>query len=205
MNEKMLVAIKNLRESSKKRKFAQTFDAIVSLKELDLKKPESKINEDVALPHGKGKESNVLIFSDSVKTDKAQVYSGGHLELLTRNKRAAKNAAKSTDFILADAKLMSTVGRILGQYLGPKGKIPKVLTGDVNALIENLKKSVKVRVKDSPVIQCPLGNENMTDQQVAENLQALLNFVEKRLPKGKSNIGKVEVKLTMSKPTRVEL
>lgn len=205
MNEKIMTAVKNLRESSKKRNFSQTFDAIVSLKELDLKKPESKINEDVFIPHGKGRESKVVVFSDTIKTDKVEVYPGAHLELMARNRRAAKNIAKSADFILADAKLMPSVGKVLGQSLGSKGKIPKVLSGDVNILIGNLKKSVKVRVKDSPVIQCPIGNESMKDEQVAENLEALMKFLETRLPKGKNNVGKVELKLTMSKPIRVEL
>ena len=73
MNEKILTVIENLRKSSKKRNFSQTFDIIVSLKELDLKKPESKINEDVFIPHGKGKESKVVVFSDTLKTDKIEV------------------------------------------------------------------------------------------------------------------------------------
>ncbi len=205
MNEKILSAIKSIREASKKRNFPQTFDAIFSLKELDLKKPESKINEDVLIPHGKGKESKVFVFSDNIKPDKTETYTGAQLDGLSKNKRASKKIAQNADFILADAKLMPSVARVFGQSLGPKGKIPKVLSGDTNSLIENLKKSVKVRVKDAPVIQCPIGNENMKDEEVAENLDTLIKFLEKKLPKGKSNLGKIELKLTMGKPVRVEL
>ena len=205
MNEKIVVTIKNLRESSKTRKFSQTFDAIITLKELDLKKPESKINDEVLLPHGKGKEAKVVVFSDTVKANNAEIFSGNHLDMLSRNKRAAKRLAKDADFILAEPKLMPLVGKILGQSLGPKGKIPKVISGDLAMLVANLKKSVRARIKDSPVVQCPIGGEQMKDEQIAENLESLLKHLETRLPKGKANIGKVEIKLTMSKPIKVEV
>lgn len=205
MNEKILSTVRKLRESSKKRNFPQTFDAIITLKELDLKKPENRINEEVALPHGKGKESQVVLFSDSLKSDQAEVYNSNDLEMLSRNKRAAKKLTKTADFILAEPKLMPVVGRLLGQSLGPKGKIPKVAAGDIKTTVANLKKSVRVRLKDAPVVQCPVGSEQMTDEQVAENIESLLKHLEIKLPKGKNNIGKVELKLTMGQPEKVEM
>ena len=66
MNEKILKTIKELREKSKKRKFSQTFDLVVNLKEFDVKKPENKFVEDVILPNGRGELATVIVFSDSV-------------------------------------------------------------------------------------------------------------------------------------------
>ena len=57
--EEILKAIKKARELSKKRKFDQTFDLIINLHKLNIKKPEENINTFVVLPQGKGKKSAI--------------------------------------------------------------------------------------------------------------------------------------------------
>jgi large subunit ribosomal protein L1 len=100
---------------------------------------------------------------------------------------------------------MPVIGKILGQFVGPRGKLPKIVAADVNAVVKNLRKSVRVRVKDAPVVQCLVGKENMKDEEIAENAEAILKFLETKLPKGKNNIGRVMLKTTMSKPVKIEL
>ena len=205
MAEKVLDVIKKLKEQ-KKRKFSQSFDLIVHLSSLDLKKPESKLNEEFKLPYGWGEDSKVGIFSDGMKsvTD-ATVISSSELDKLGKDKSIAKKIIKNTDFFLAEAKMMPVVGKALGQLLAPRGLMPKILTGDPKVLVENLKKSVRIRIKDSPVIQCKVGKESMKDEDVAENVKAVLKHLETRLPKGRANINKVWLKLTMSEPMQIEV
>jgi large subunit ribosomal protein L1 len=205
VTEKILEAIKELREKSKKRNFLQTFDLIINLKEFDGKKPENKINEDFVLPHGKGEEAKVVIFSDTIKEAKAEILRSFDLEKLAKDKRSLRKLAKSTDFFLAEPQLMPLIGKTLGQFLAPKGKMPKIISGDVEKMVENYKKSVKIRIKDSPVIQCAVGKENMKDEEIAENILAIINFLKEKLPKGAGNIGKVLLKLTMSKPVEIKV
>jgi large subunit ribosomal protein L1 len=205
MDEKILNAIKELREKSDKRNFSQSFDLIISLKEYDMKKPENKFTEDVVLPHGKGRESSVIVFADNIKDPGTDVFTTEHVNELMKNKRKAKKLVSSTDFFLAEAKLMPVVGKVLGQYVGPRGKLPKIITGDVNALVKNYKKSVRIRIKDAPVIQTIIGKEDMKDQEIVENVEAVLNYLKTRLPKGKNNIGKIMMKLTMGKPIKIEV
>lgn len=204
VNEKILNAIKELREKTEKKKFSQSFDLIISLKEFDLKKAENKFSEDVVLPHGKGRESSVVIFADNVKDPGTDVFTTEQVNELAKNKRKAKKLVSETDFFLAEAKLMPVVGKVLGQFVGPRGKLPKIITGDVKALVKNYKKSVRIRIKDSPVIQTIIGKEDMKDEELAENAEAVLKFLEIRLPKGKSNIGKIMMKLTMGKPIKAD-
>lgn len=205
MKEKILKAIKELREKSKKRNFSQTFDLIINLKEFDVKKPENKLNEEFTLPNGRGEDAKVLVFSDSLKELDVGILTSSDIEKLAKNKRFSKKLVRETDFFLAEAKLMPVIGKVLGQFLAPRGKMPKIIAGDVNYLVKSLKKSVRIRIKDSPVIQCPVGNESMKDEEIAENIEALLKYLETKLPKGKHNIGKVLVKLTMSNPIRIEV
>jgi len=202
-NEKILKTIKELKEKSKKRNFSQSFDLIVNLKEMDMKKPENKMNVEAPLPFGI--ESKVGVFSDSHKDLNADIFTTADVANFGKNKREAKKLARDTDFFLAEPKMMALVGKTLGQMLGPRGKVPKVLTGNPKELIDGYKKSVRIRTKETPVVQCFVGKETMKDEEVSDNIEAVLKFLEGKLPKGKINIGNVMLKLTMSKPVKLEV
>lgn len=205
MNEKILKTIQDLKQNSEKRNFSQTFDLIVSLKEMDLKKPENRIDDSFPLPHGRGKEAHVIIFSDTIKSDDAKILTSTDVNDLAKNKRAAKKLAKEADFLFGEPKVMPLVGKSLGTLLGPRGKVPKLLIGNVKDLVETHKRATRVRVKDAPVIQCIVGTDKMKDEHVAENVEALVKFLERRLPQGKANIEKMMLKMTMSKPMKLEV
>lgn len=202
-NEKTLEAVKAARAGSKKRAFPQTFDLAINLKLFDPKKPENKLNEIFALPNGRGKDAEVVIFSDTIKSQDAKVYGGADIEKLAANKRELRNVTGSADFFLAEPKLMIAVGKSLGRILAPHGKMPAVLAGDYKQIALGYKKSVRLRVKDAPVVQTLIGMESMSDEQVADNVDAVLSFLEKKLTKGKNNIGTVRLKLTMGKPVKL--
>jgi len=207
MNEKILKAVKAARAGSKKRNFSQSFDLIVNLKLINPKKPESRINEVFPLPKGRGKSAEVVLFADDAKDVGCKTYDSSEIERLRKEKRELKNIARTTDFFLAEPKLMPAIGKSLGRVLAPSGKMPTVAAGDldaIKAMLEQYKKSVRIKIKDSPVIQCIVGVEGMEDEDVAENVEAVLGFLEKRLPKGRNNIGKVLIKLTMGKTVKLE-
>jgi large subunit ribosomal protein L1 len=203
METKILNTIKELKEKSKKRNFSQTFDLIVILKEIDLKKPENRFSEDVVLPRGRGESASIVVFSDRLKDIDCETIGSNDIEKLSKDKRAVKKMVSKTQFFLAEAPLMPVVGKALGQFLAPRGKMPKIITGDATQLVKNLKKSVRIKIKDAPVIQCLVGNEDMSDEDVTENIESVLEFLNTKLPKGKHNIGRVLIKLTMSEPIKV--
>ncbi len=191
-------SLKSLREGSK-RNFNQSFDIIVNLKNIDLKKPENKFSKDIILPHGRGKDVNVAVISDSIPDSITK------RDIEGISKQEIRNLVKKYEFFLCEAPLMPLVGKVLGRYLGPKGKMPKLITGNVDVLTRDTKKSVRIRVRDSPVIHVVVGSENMKDAEIKENVERLLEDVVKILPKGQSQIKNVYIKLTMSKPFKIEL
>ncbi len=196
-------SLKKLREQSKKRNFNQSVELIVNLKDIDTKKQENRFTEDVFLPNGKGIESKVLVFSDTFKDSDIEIMNSQEIQKLS--KRDAKKLAKNIDFFLAEPKLMPIIGKFLGQYIGPRGKLPKIVSGDIKSMVESYKKAVRIKLKDAPVIQCQVGKENMSDEKIVENIEHVLNFLESKLPKGKNNIKKILIKLTMSKPVEVKV
>lgn len=192
-------AIAKAREGEK-RKFSQTFDLIVNLRNIDLKKPENKFSKDIILQHGRGKDVSVCVMSDTL--------SGGvgknEIEDFARNKSAAKQFTKKHDFFVCEAPLMPLVGKILGRYLGPKGKMPKLLPPgrDPKSIIDDTKKSIRINLRDTPTIQIAIGSEDMTDVQVKENIERVLEEIRKSLP-AKAQIKNAYVKTTMGKPVKI--
>jgi len=205
LKKALLEAIKKVRETAKKRNFVQTFDLIINLKGIDVKKPENRINEDVELPHGRGKDAKIVVFSDSFKNLECTVIGSKEIEKLGKDKRSAKKLARNTDFFLAEPQLMPLIGRSLGKILAPRGKMPRVIKGEPEKMVEKYKKCVRIRIKDAPTVQCIIGKEDMEDEKIAENAMEVINFLISKLPKGVVNIKNILIKLTMSKPVKVEV
>jgi len=195
-------AIEKLKES--KRGFNQTYDLILNLRNIDLKKPENRISKEIALPHGRGKPVSVCIFSDKFGIGKSKI------EEMAENKKNAKKLAKRYDFFLASADLMPTIGRILGRYLAPAGKMPQpfppnLAKEQIEALSKRKEMSIRVNLKTSPHIQVPVGTEGMETEQIKENVDTVLKEVIDALPKGRSQIKNILLKKTMSKPIKIEV
>lgn len=197
-------ALKELRNH--KRNFQQSFDLVINLKNIDLKKPENKFSKDILLPNGRGKPIKTCIFSDNMKkTENFDVVSKSQIESM--EKKEMKSISKKYDFFMAEAPLMPVVGKFLGRYLAPKGKMPKPLPPgrDVNSILNDLNSTVRIRVRDSPVIQTLVGHEKLSDDQVKENLEKIIDEITKTLPKGKTQIKNIYIKTTMSKPVKLQV
>ena len=166
MNENILKAVQAARSSEKKRNFSQSFDLIVNLKFMDVKKPENRINEIFVLPRGRGKDASVAFFTDTAKSVGCTTYGSDDIERLARDRREMKKSARTVDFFLSEPKLMPAVGKGLGWVLAPRGKMPVVVGGDFEGVVERHKSSFRIRINDSPVIQCIVGIESMKDEDV---------------------------------------
>ncbi|MBL7160068.1 MAG: 50S ribosomal protein L1 [Candidatus Aenigmarchaeota archaeon] len=211
--EKIIEAIKKARDG-KERKFKQTLDLVINLKGLDLKKPENRIKAEIFLPKGIGKKPKIGIFADSLipavnKLEDADVIliRKDKIEDYSRDKKAGKKMASECHAFLAEAPLMPMVGKSLGQVLAPRNKMPKPIPPTIPNLkpvVERTRNTVRINLKDSPVIYCGVGKEDMGDEILAENIEAVLKAVETGLPRGKEQIREIIVKLTMGKPVKIE-
>jgi len=196
-------SIKYLRENNQKREFEQTFDLTINLRNIDLKKPENKFSKDVILPNGRGKDVEVGIISDNIPE---AVLKKSDIESLATDKAGMKRILRKYEFFVCEASLMPLVGKTLGKFLGPKGKMPKLLSpgSDYKNIVDETKKSVRVKVRDIPVIQTCVGSENMSDTHIRENIERVMEEVRKSIPP-KTQIKNVYFKLTMSKPVKLEV
>ena len=212
VNEAQLVQIiKQAKESDKERKFNQTMEMIMVFKDVDVKKGFA-INEIIQLPKKINRPASVCIMATGdmgIKAKKAnadRVINEDELTKLGANKRESRKIINKYDFFLADTKLMPTVGKVLGQLLGPRGKMPTPVpfNAPIESFLERFKSSIRIRVKNSLSLSCKIGEEDMDEQHIAANANTITNAVEKKLPNGDKNIKKIMIKTTMGKAVKLE-
>jgi large subunit ribosomal protein L1 len=196
------------KEETKKMKFKQSLELIINFKDIDVKKGFA-INEVVQLPKTNSPATVCVIatgeMSQKAKAAKADSVIGNEeLAKFEANKRESRKFINKYDFFLADTKIMPTVGKALGQLLGPRGKMPTPVPFDapIDAFLARFRTSIKVRTRASLSISCKIGDESMEDSDLATNAFTVLNTIEKKLPNGEKNIKKVLIKTTMGKPVK---
>jgi len=209
--ERLVEAIKEAIEKAKPRRFVETVELAVNLKNVDMRRPENRIDTIVLLPHGLGKPRKVGVFAKGEMALKAKeagadlILSPDDINELAKNKRQAKKIAKRIDFFIAEATLMPEIGRKLGPILGPRGKMPQPIPplADPKPFIERLKKSVKIRTRDKPTFHAPIGKRDMDPEKLAENALEILKVVENKYENPIQNIKSIYVKTTMGPAVRV--
>jgi large subunit ribosomal protein L1 len=203
--------LKEAKEKSKPRHFAQSWDLIFNLRDMDMKKPENRLNLELFLPEGLGKELKTVVVADSLFADAKKhadlAITKAEIPKLGKDKKKLKQLAREYDWWFGEAPLMPSIGKEFGVVLGARGKMPKPVPPKINleGLMKRAKNSVKIRLTTTPVIQIAVGTEAMPDEKVSKNIESALTFVEDHLPKGKNNIRNVAVKLTMGKPVKLDV
>ncbi|MGQ9787910.1 MAG: 50S ribosomal protein L1 [Candidatus Hadarchaeaceae archaeon] len=208
-----LSAVKMARAAGPKRKFVQSFEIQITLKDIDPKKPEGKIVEEVVLPHCPGEPKKVVVFADGELARRAreagafQVLGREEITELQKDRKQAKKLAENFDFSIAQADLMVLIGKALGPVLGIRGKMPKPVppTADPAPIIERLKRSVRIATKEQLTLNAKIGVESMGDEEIAANARAVLEAVERRLGGDLSKIASIKIKTTMGKPVEVKV
>jgi len=209
----ILAAVKEVKSKSKERKFSQSIDLAINLQNIDMKKPEGRIQERIELPHSVGKELKVCVIATGEMAFKAEkagaslVIERAALEALVADKKKQKDIAKEYDLFIAEAPMMPLVGKSLGASLGPRGKMPTPVPPNANIeeQIEKHRKMVFVRMRGQPVLQCRVGNEEMKDEEIAENVQAVVRRIEGKLKRGIKNFRSVYLKTSMGSAVKVAL
>jgi large subunit ribosomal protein L1 len=194
-------------KKSKERKFNQTVELIVNLQKFDAKK--NPLNLFINVPH-KIKEKKIGAFLesrnskiDTIVPDEFKKYSA---------KNELKKLVRGYDFFIAQGSLMPKVAATFGRALGPAGKMPSpqlgiILNADdktLEELKEKINTSVKIRTKE-PSIKIPVGKQNMKTEDLIENMSTIFNEILKNMPRERENIKNVEIKLTMSKPYKINI
>lgn len=147
---------------------------------------EQQVRGAVVLPNGTGKTVKVLVFAKGDKVAEAEAagadYVGGD-ELIPK---IQNDGWLDFDVVVATPDMMGVVGR-LGKVLGPKGLMPNpkagTVTMDVTKAINDIKAGkIEYRLDKTNIIHCPIGKVSFTEEQLIQNLNALLEAILKAKP-----------------------
>jgi large subunit ribosomal protein L1 len=198
--------ISEAKKGQKQRKFKQTVEIIMVFRDIDVKKGFA-INETVQLPRKLSHPASVCVIASGDLGLKAKsanadrIVDGTEINKVGANKRESRKLINGYDFFLSDTSLMATVGKTLGQFMGPRGKMPTPMpfNAPIDSILERFRSSIRVRLRNSLSLACKIGDETMSDEDLTVNANAVISLVEKKLPSGDKNIKKIMIKTTMGK------
>lgn len=200
-------ALEELRKTTEKRKFDQTLDLIINLRDFD---PRRDVLNTFAMLPKIGAKKKVCAFLE---------HSSPLLYTITKNdidKTTAtdiKKLIKEYDFFIASAKLMPLIASKFGKVLGTAGKMPDPKLGCVimqetekaiAEAVEKLSRMAKIKAKEAS-LKIAIGKESQNNADLIENADAVIKATTAALPKKELNIKSVMLKFTMSPPVKVKL
>jgi large subunit ribosomal protein L1 len=207
-------------KNDKTRKFDETIDMVINVRDVDIKNPSNRIDQEYLLPHPiKGNKANVcFIVKDDMemllKEKGYAVVNPDQLEdLFKKPNKDKKQFVKKYDYFVARGDLMRNVAKVLARFLGQQGKMPKPLpkgygvinpNENLDEYLPKLERIITLTMKKQLLLQVKIGKKSQTQKELMENIDSVLGFLEHQLPSGYNNIKSVYIKTSMGKPVKVK-
>lgn len=212
MEENISTAIKAALEAAPERTFVESVDFAFTIRDVDLKNPANRIQEEVRLPNGRGKELKVAMFATGEAATQAaeagiHIIAPETIEELGGDRTRAKKVANRFDYFLSEVPHMALIGRFLGVVLGPRGKMPRPVPPKVNPAMvaAGLKNTVIVRSRDRITFHTSFGTVSQSHDELLQNAVTVFDRVTGKLERGAGNIRSLFVKTSMGPSHRVEV
>lgn len=182
-------------------KFDESVEVAVNLG-VDPRKSDQAVRGSTVLPRGTGKSVKIAVFADGEQADAAKAAGADYVGMQDLVDQIQGGLA---DFgvVIATPDAMPTVSK-LGKVLGPRGLMPNPKTGtvakEVKPAVENAKAGqVRYRTDKNGIIHGAIGKVSFEPEALKENLEVLLNDLNKAKPSTAKGIflKKITVSTTM--------
>ncbi len=211
MNNIIDDAVRKALSEAPPRKFQESVDLAINLHNIDMSQPANRVDEELILPHGRGRQTKIAVFADGETALLAEqagadlVIPSEDIENLAEDKKHARIIADEYSFFIAETHLMPSIGKNLGPVLGRRGKMPQPLppSADIASIINRLRGLIRIRSRDRLTFHLAVGSIGMEPQQIAENIEAIVTKLEQTLKDGKQNLKSVYVTTTMGPAVKV--
>ena len=190
-------------------KFTESVDVAVNLG-VDPRRSDQNVRGATVLPHGTGRTVRVAVFTQGANAEKAKA-AGADIVGMDDLAAAVKAGEMNFDVVIASPDAMRVVGQ-LGTILGPRGLMPNpkvgTVTPDVATAVKNAKSGqVRYRNDKNGIIHSTIGNVSFDNNNIKENLEALLIALNKAKPSGAKGtfLKKVTLSTTMGAGLTIDL
>ena len=190
-------------------KFDETVEVAMNLG-VDPRHADQMVRGVCNLPNGSGRTVRVAVFAKDEKAEEAKAAGAeivGAEDLMEQIQKGEMNF----DRCIATPDMMPLVGR-LGKVLGPRGLMPNpkvgTVTQDVKGAVEDAKGgAVEFRVEKAGIIHAGVGKASFSEDQIAGNVQAFIDAVQKARPSGAKGtyIKKISLTSTMGPGVKIDL
>ena len=210
-NAHVLECITEMRAATKARKFTQTVELQISLKDYDPQKDKRFVGT-VRLPNVPRPKMKICLIADQKHADEAaaagldvEVTSLDNLKKFNKDKKQIKKWAKKYSLLLATDTLIKKIPVVLGPVLNRIGMFPQPVTHNepLEKKINDVKGSIKWQLKKVTCLNVAAGNEKMTDDELRQNIVMALNFLASLLKKQWHNLKAIHIKTTMGKSVKI--
>lgn len=171
-------------------KFVESIDVAINLG-VDARKSDQVVRSATVLPNGTGKTVRVAVFAQGANAEAATA-AGADIVGFDDLAESIKAGNLDFDVVIASPDAMRVVGT-LGQVLGPRGLMPNpkvgTVTPNVAQAVKNAKAGqVRYRTDKAGIIHCPIGNASFEVEALQQNLEALLEDLNKLKPSSAKGI-----------------
>ncbi|WP_409421189.1 50S ribosomal protein L1 [Pseudaeromonas sp. ZJS20] len=189
-------------------KFVESVDVAVNLG-IDARKSDQNVRGATVLPHGTGRTVRVAVFTQGANAEAAKA-AGADLVGMDDLADQVKKGELNFDVVIASPDAMRVVGQ-LGQILGPRGLMPNpkvgTVTPNVAEAVNNAKAGqIRYRNDKNGIIHSTIGKVSFSEEQLKQNLEALLAALKKAKPSAAKGqfIKKVSISTTMGAGVSVD-
>lgn len=204
-------AIAEVLEESKdkKRKFVETIDLQIGLKDYDTQR-DKRFSGTVRLPNIPRPRMKICVLGDAVHCEQAAAKefpfkSVEDLKKLNKNKKLVKKLARTFDAFVASQALLPQIPRLLGPGLNKAGKFPTLVSGSdvLEDKMADIRSTVKFQLKKVLCMGCAVAHVGMQPEEVRANCLMSINFLVSLLKKNWNNVNCLVIKSTMGKAKRI--
>merc|ERR1712002_1292424 len=185
--------------TDKKRKFNETVDLQIGLKNYDPQK-DKRFSGTVKLKHVPRQKFKVCLLGDQQHCDEAK-----SVGIDCMSAEDLKKLAKKYDAFLASDTLIKQIPRLLGPGLNKAGKFPSLVTHSDNLeqKVLDLKSTIKFQMKKVLCLSVAVGHVSMSEEDLVQNVHLAMNFLVSLLKKHWQNVKSLHIKSTMGPVQRL--
>ncbi|PHT30114.1 60S ribosomal protein L10a-3 [Capsicum baccatum] len=180
--------IKN-ESAEKKRNFSETIELQIGLKNYDPQK-DKRFSGSVKLPHIPRPKMKICMLGDAQHVGEAEKIGLEYMDVeglkkLNKNKKLVKKLAKKYHAFLASESVIKQIPRLLGP-----GKFPTLVSHQesLESKVNETKATIKFQLKKVLCMGVAVGNMDMEEKQIFQNVQMSVNFLVSLLKKNWQNV-----------------